>query len=188
MDYQQWTGLGKISGNSTTTGGNVPLTGGFLVLRPGISFALSNGLSAGLIGNYTLQMNLTVFNQTSTTHTNANIWVIAASSGFFESKNGQSRIIKGASLTAEEVINAPMSNAMTRNEVNRVVGGAFNFRNMMNTAISNAPAALSAFRQIAPIVKPFLPEPAKQGLTMIGMGSSGGARTGGNRSLSSRLM
>jgi len=188
MDYQQWTGLGKIAGNNSTTGGNVPLTGGFLVLRPGISFALSNGLSAGLIGNYTLQMNLTVFNQTSTTHTNANIWVIAASSGFFESKNGQSRIIKGASLTAEEVINAPMSNAMTRNEVNRIVGGAFNFRNMMNTAISNAPAAFNAFKQIAPIVKPFLPEPAKQGLTMIGMGSSGGARTGGAKSLSSRLM
>ena len=189
MDYQQWTGRGKVSGGTNLqTGGNVPLTGGMLVIRPGIDFALSPSLAPGLIGNYTLQFSLGIFNQTAATHTQANIWVIAASSGFFESKNGQSRIIRGASLTAEEVINAPMANAMTRNEVNRVVGGAFNFRNLMNTAVSNAPAALSVFRQIAPIVKPFLPEPAKQGLTMIGMGSSGGARTGGNKSLSSRLM
>jgi hypothetical protein len=96
--------------------------------------------------------------------------------------------MKGASLTAEEVINAGTSSAATRAELQRVIGGKFDFRNLMNTAISNAPAAISAFRQIAPIVKPFLPEPAKQGLTMIGMGSTGGARTGGNRSLSSRLM
>ena len=59
---------------------------------------------------------------------------------------------------------------------------------MMSSAISNAPAAFNTFKQIAPIIKPFLPEQAKQGLTMIGMGSSGGARTGGNKSLSSRLM
>jgi hypothetical protein len=188
MDYQQWTGRGKISGNSGTTGGNVALTGGFLVLRPGIDFQLSTGLSVGLIGNYTLQFRLGLFNQTANTVTQANIWVIAASSGFFESKNGQSRIIKGASLTAEEVINAPMANAMTRNEVNRIIGGKFNFRNMMSSAVSNAPAAFNAFKQIAPIVKPFLPDNAKKGLTMIGMGSTGGARTGGNKSLSSRLM
>lgn len=196
MNYSQWSGLGRTSkfATGTTSGFNVPLTGGFLVLKPGIDFALSTGLAPGMVGNFTFQADVTVFNQTAATLDAFNLWVIAASSGFFESQNGSSRIIKGAYLTAEEVINASTADAATRSEVNRVVGGA-SFSNMMSNAMSKVPQiisgvqqALPAIRQIAPIVKPYLPDKAKSALTAIGMGSTGGARTGGARSLSSRLM
>jgi hypothetical protein len=195
MDYNQWSGLGRSAKFSTGTssGLNVPLTGGFLVLRPGIDFALSTGLAPGVIGNFTFQADVTVFNQTSATLDAFNVWVIAASSGFFESKNGSSRIIKGAMLTAEEVINATTADSATRSELARVVGGSFS--SMMSSGMSKVPQiisgiqqALPAIRQIAPIVKPYLPDKAKNALTMIGMGSTGGARTGGAYSLSSRLM
>lgn len=196
MNYSQWSGLGRTatSSSSTTSGFNVPLTGGFLVLKPGIDFALSTGLAPGMVGNFTFQADVTVFNQTAATLDAFNLWVIAASSGFFESQNGSSRIIKGAYLTAEEVINASTADAATRSEVNRVVGGA-SFSNMMSNAMSKVPQiisgvqqALPVIKQIAPLVKPYLPAQAKSALTAIGMGSTGGARTGGARSLSSRLM
>lgn len=196
MSYNQWSGLGRTAKFSTgiNSGLNIPLTGGFLVLKPGIDFALSTGLAPGMIGNFTFQCDVTVFNQTASTVNDFNLWVIAASSGFFESQNGSSRIIKGAYVTAEEVINATTSDSVTRSELNRVVGGA-SFSNMMSNAMSKVPQIISGvqqaipvFRQIAPIVKPFLPDKAKSALTAIGMGSTGGARTGGARSLSSRLM
>nr|WPF46901.1 MAG: putative major capsid protein [Lake Baikal virophage 16] len=196
MSYNQWSGLGRTAkfASGINSGLNVPLTGGFLVLKPGIDFALSTGLAPGMIGNFTFQCDVTVFNQTAATINDFNLWVIAASSGFFESQNGSSRIIKGAYVTAEEVINATTSDSVTRSELNRVVGGA-SFSNMMSNAMSKVPQIISGvqqaipiFKQVAPIVKPFLPAQAKSALTAIGMGSTGGARTGGARSLSSRLM
>lgn len=189
MDYQQFQGEARIS--SQFTGGVqndiVPLTGGFIILRPGVDFQLSNGLAPGIIGNFTLQLSATIYNQTSGTPTSANLWVIAASSGFFESKNGMSKVIKGASLTAEEVINANTPST-TRGDLQRVIGGKFDFRSLLNTAISKAPDALKIGKIIAPHAKEFMPEEGKKIMSMAGMGSTGGARTGGARSLSSRLM
>lgn len=189
MDYQQFTGEARVS--SQFVGGVqndiVPLTGGFIILRPGQDFQLSNGLAPGIIGNFTFQVKVGIYNQTAATPTSANLWVIAASSGFFESKNGQSKVIKGASLTAEEVINANTPST-TSADLKRVIGGKFDFRSLLNTAISKAPDALKIGKIIAPHAKEFMPEEGKKIMNMAGMGSSGGARTGGNRSLSSRLM
>ena len=189
MDYQQFTGEARVSSQFANGVDNdiVPLTGGFLILRPGVDFQLSNGLAPGIIGNFTFQASMTIYNQTAATVTAANLWVIAASSGFFESKNGQSKVIKGASLTAEEVINANTPST-TRADLQRVIGGKFDFRSLLNTAISKAPDALKIGKIIAPHAKEFMPEEGKKIMSMAGMGSTGGARTGGARSLSSRLM
>jgi len=190
MDYQQFTGQARIS--SQITGGVdndiVPLTGGFIILKPGVDFQLSAGLAPGIVGNFTFQVKVNIFNQTTATPTSANLWVIAASSGFFESKNGMSKVMKGASLTAEEVINAGTSSSATRAELQRVIGGKFDFKNLMNTAVSKAPEIGKIGKIFAPHVKGFLPEEAKNMMSKVGMGSTGGARTGGARSLSSRLM
>jgi len=190
MDYQQFTGQARIS--SQISGGVdndiVPLTGGFLVIKPGVDFQLSPSLASGIVGNFTFQVKVNIFNQTAATPTSANLWVIAASSGFFESKNGMSKVMKGASLTAEEVINAGTSSSATRAELQRVIGGKFDFKNLMNTAVSKAPEIGRIGKIFAPHVKGFLPEEAKNMMSKVGMGSTGGARTGGARSLSSRLM
>jgi hypothetical protein len=194
VDYQQFTGEAKTTGLSTVVGGyNVPLTGSPIVIKPGTDFALSNGLAPGLVGNFTFQADVTVYNQTGVTANDYNLWVIAANSGFFESKNGMSRIIRGASLTAEEVINASTSDSMSRSHLTRVVGGKgigsmfSNVTSKIPQMISMGQQALPVFKALAPIVKPMLPEYAQKGLSTIGMGSTGGARTGG-KSLSSRLM
>lgn len=113
MDWSEWTGLGSASfstsggssSGSPSGGGLVGLVGGPLVLRPGRDFALQTGQAPGLVGNFTLQYNLTVQNFTGEDQS-VNIYTVPISSGFFETIKGSSRIIKGV-LTEQDILGAP---------------------------------------------------------------------------------
>jgi hypothetical protein len=113
MDWSEWSGLGvvplsqvaKTAGQATVGGGQVGLAGGPLVLRPGRDFALQSGQASGLVGNFTLQFNLTVQNFTGAQQT-PNIYTVPISSGFFETIKGSSRIIKGV-LSEQDILSAP---------------------------------------------------------------------------------
>ena len=116
MDWSEWSGYSVVSeshsgsastagATGTARGGLVGLVGGPLVLRPGRDFALQTGQAPGLVGNFTLQFNLTVQNFTGSAQT-PNIYTIPISSGFFETIKGSSRIIKGV-LTEQDILSAP---------------------------------------------------------------------------------
>jgi hypothetical protein len=114
MDWSSWSGLGVVPfassldfGNifSNLGGGQRGLVGGPLVLRPGRDFALQAGQAPGLVGNFTLQFNITVQNFTGADQT-PNIYTVPISSGFFETIKGSSRIIKGV-LTEQDILSAP---------------------------------------------------------------------------------
>lgn len=115
MDWSEWSGLGRIPLSQVATagvvatrgGGQRGLVGGPLVLRPGRDFALQTGQAPGLVGNFTLQFNLTVQNFTGSAQT-PNIYTVPISSGFFETIKGSSRIIKGV-LTEQDILGAPPS-------------------------------------------------------------------------------
>lgn len=113
MDWNEWSGLGVVPFASSLAlagtlnvvgGGQVGLAGGPLVLRPGRDFALQSGQAPGLVGNFTLQFQLTVQNFTGASQT-PNIYVVPISSGFFETIKGSSRIIKGV-LSEQEILGA----------------------------------------------------------------------------------
>jgi hypothetical protein len=113
MDWNEWTGLGvvpfssalKLDGTlNVVGGGQTGLVGGPLVLRPGRDFALQAGQAPGLVGNFTLQFQLTCQNFTGAEQT-PNIYVVPISSGFFETIKGSSRIIKGV-LSEQEILSA----------------------------------------------------------------------------------
>ena len=122
MDWSEWTGLGNVPfssslgfGNAVTNvgGGQLGLVGGPLVLCPGRDFSLQAGQAPGLVGNFTLQFNLTVQNFTgadldgsSAAQPFVNIYTVPISSGFFETIKGSSRIIKGV-LTEQDILSAP---------------------------------------------------------------------------------
>lgn len=114
MDFAQWSGESRVAGGgvagSTSLGGSayVSLAGGPLVLRPGRDFALQAGQAPGLVGNFTLQFNITVGNQfpVSLVAGGVNLYVVPISSGFFETIKGSSRIIKGV-LTEQDILSAP---------------------------------------------------------------------------------
>ena len=106
MDFSEWSGEARDP-QSATGSPYVSLVGGPLILRPGRDFALQAGQAPGLVGNFTLQFNLTVGNQFSRNiNGNLNLYVVPISSGFFETIKGSSRIIKGV-LTEQDILAAP---------------------------------------------------------------------------------
>ena len=123
-----WGGFGsQLAGSnppSAATGAQkVPLTGSILVLKPSQDITLQTGQAPSLVGNFTLQFNLTVYNNTGQDGVQPQLFVITANSGFFESIRGSSRIIKGV-LSEQDIIGAPLAPTATRQELHRYVGGA----------------------------------------------------------------
>jgi hypothetical protein len=122
MDWDEW------SGYAWGDAARVPLVGGPLVLRPGRDFQLSTGQAPGLIGNFTLQFNLTIENATGETYgpvgnstygSGVSIYTVTANSGFFETIRGSSRILRGV-VTEQDILGAPVSEPVESME--RMVG------------------------------------------------------------------
>jgi hypothetical protein len=122
MDWDEWSGQAWANGVKT------PLVGGPLVLRPGRDFALSSGQAPGLIGNFTLQFNLTIENYTPDTYgpvgsstygSGVSIYTVTANSGFFETIKGSSRILRGV-VTEQDILGAPVSEPVQ--SMQRMVG------------------------------------------------------------------
>ena len=208
MDYASFIGQGKSAGGSygalatglaapnanylsRQQGQNVPLVGSVLVLKPSQDITLQSGQAPSLVGNFTLQFNITVRN-TSDFAQQPQLVVITANSGFFESIRGSSRIIKGV-LSEQDIISAPLAPMGVRAELDRMVGG-FSFSALGNI-LSKARDIYSSTKPIVSAVKGFLPDSGmfgtvKSGLDAVGYGTGGakGCGTGGKKSLASRLM
>jgi hypothetical protein len=91
QDYQSWAGLGHSAGGSypgRQQGQLVPLVGGALVLKPSEDITLQSGQAPSLVGNFTLQFNLSVSNPFAAPR-DAQLVVITVNSGFFESIRGE---------------------------------------------------------------------------------------------------
>ena len=146
------TGFTAITSNVITTsnyyppyqaGARVPTTGGFLVLKPSKDITLQPGQAPSLVGNFTLQFNLTVFNPMPFAVTPV-LYVITANSGYFESIRGSSRIIKGV-LSEQDIISAPVAATQTRSELHRMVGSGF--RKMFGNVLGLAKKAHGLYKE-----------------------------------------
>ena len=130
MDWDEWAGSAWASGSKTA------LVGGPLVLRPGRDFALSVGQAPGLVGNFTLQFNLTLQNSTGYGYASdsgeqygsgVSIYTITANSGFFETIKGASRILRGV-VTEQDILGAPV--VEPEQSMDRMVGEGKHQRHM----------------------------------------------------------
>lgn len=122
QDWLSWSGRAVAAG--ATTLGFANTVGGGLLLRPSRDIVLQAGQAPSLVGNFTFQFNATFFNNTSATVSSVNLYVIAISSGFFETIKGSSRIIKGV-LTEQDILSAPsVAETVTDSSLRRLVGGA----------------------------------------------------------------
>jgi len=201
MDWATWIGQGTSAGGSfpavnsyplNQQGQKIPLVGSILVLKPGQDITLQEGQASSLVGNFTLQFNLTVKNTSNVPQT-PQLYVITANSGFFESIRGSSRIIKGV-LSEQDIISAPLAPMAVRSELDRMVGG-FSFGKLGNI-LSKAKDIYQKTKPLVSGVKGLLPDSGmfgniKSGLDAVGYGTGGtGAGTGGRRkkSLAARLM
>jgi len=126
MDWDEWRGYANTSALNNTAyttpkGTMVPLVGGPLVLKPGRDIVLQAGQAPSLVGNFSLQFNLSVQNQTGESQTAVQLYVIAVNSGFMETIKGSSRIIKGV-LTEQDILSAPMGPGSSDAHMNRMLG------------------------------------------------------------------
>lgn len=193
QDYQSWAGLGHSAGGSYGAGARqqgqlVPLVGGALVLKPGEDITLQSGQAPSLVGNFTLQFNLSVTNPFGVDKS-AQLVVITVNSGFFESIRGSSRIIKGV-LSEQDIISAPP--APMSGHLERMVGG-FSFSSLANV-LSKAKDIYAKTKPIVSAIKGALPEEGMAGkvrgaLGAVGYGEAGAGRAAaGKKSLAARLM
>lgn len=149
MDWHQFRGYGrskvstlipKSSGAEGTlfdtfvgTSPYAQLTGSPIILRMGQDIPLSSGLAPGTLGNYSVQVNITLDNSNGffnylgtvggTTSNNVIVTVMGVNSGFFESVRGSSALRKTI-LNTNDVEAASTSSAVTSTQLVRLVGGA----------------------------------------------------------------
>ena len=110
---------------------NVQLSGAPIILRMGQDIPLSSGLAPGTLGNYSVQVSLTLdnsngfFNYLSQLATSNNILItiMGVNSGFFESVRGSSALRKTI-LNTNDVEAASTSSSVTSSQLARLVGGA----------------------------------------------------------------
>jgi hypothetical protein len=179
-----WGGFGsQLAGSnppSADTGAQrVPLTGGVLVLKPSQDITLQTGQSPSLVGNFTLQFNLTVFNNTGQDGVTPQLFVVTANSGFFESIRGSSRIIKGV-LSEQDIIGAPLAPTATTQELHRFVGGGGIMSSLGNILSKVKGPALEILKNVGMEAgKELLSHGTAYAKKKFGLGMSGGDISGG---------
>ena len=186
MDWNTWSGKARTNAGS---GSIISPVGGFLVLKPSTDITLQSGQAPSLVGNFTLQFNLSVENRYPFT-VQPQIFVITANSGFFETIRGSSRIIKGV-LSEQDIISAPLAPVGTRGSLKRLVGSGF--MSSLGNIMRKAQEVYHATKPAVSAIKSALPEgKIKDVLGAVGYGgaagrggASAGARSGG---LAKRLM
>jgi hypothetical protein len=123
--------LGGLYDTYTGYSPYVQLTGAPIVLRMGQDIPLSSGLAPGTLGNYSVQVNVTLDNsngffnylQGLSQANNVIITIMGVNSGFFESVRGSSAIRKTI-LNTNDVEAASTSSSVTSSQLVRLVGGA----------------------------------------------------------------
>lgn len=101
------------------------LTGGPLMLRMGQDVSLSPGLAPGTLGNFSIQLNMTLDNSQHffDAYSSYQLTIIAVNSGYFETVRGQSAVRKTI-LNMADVESASVATGVTTSQLRRLVGGA----------------------------------------------------------------
>lgn len=195
MDWAEWSGLAHTAGTNYALspvptasgiptvrqqGQLVPTVGSILVLKPGQDLVLQSGQAPSLVGNFTLQFNLSVYNNSAYTLV-PTIYTITANSGFFESIRGSSRIIKGV-LSEQDILSAPMAPEGTKTVLERSVGG-LSFGSLGNI-LSRAKRVYDASKPAISAVR----QAVDSAPAIMNAVKGQGTGAGGRKSLASRLM
>ena len=122
--YTPGFSLGLSGQNKYTQTRATQLVGGPLMLRMGQDVSLSPGLAPGTLGNYSLQLTLTLDNSYGffNAYKSVQTTIIAINSGYFETVRGQSAVRKTI-LNMADVEAAHADSGITTTALRRLVGG-----------------------------------------------------------------
>lgn len=192
MDYNTWIGAAHsasgtnatgVDATSTMQGQIIPLVGGPLVLAMGRDVALQTGQAPGIVGNFVLQLSLTVRNQFREAKV-PQLVVIAVNSGFLETIRGSSRVLNSI-LSEQAVIEASKQQPLGSSTLNRLVGGASKW--LANSATGLAGGAFGYGRSAAGVSAAGV---SAAGLSAAGLSAAGVSAAGrqSRQSVAARLM
>jgi hypothetical protein len=184
QSYLEYAGYANQFDASTGNGHTIPTSGSHLVLAFGKDIQISEDFYAsGSLGNFNLQINLTVKNNTGSALVDASyeIVLITQNSGVFVCERGTSSTFTGI-LTKQDVLDASEQEPYYHASVKRLVGGGF----------------LDKLKSVAGNILPLLPKLGKEFLGNMDnkyakagasvLGALGAGRSGGKGRLADRLM
>ena len=141
ITYHEFVGKAHVNNAE-----EIALIGSPIVLKPGKDFPLSAGSASGLGGNYTLQFQIEIENQTVYDFINPVIYCMVVNSGFFETENGTSAV-RTAPLTVSDISLSPI--LAQSSDITRMVGGSFwskigsTLKNIVNHPITKAVSGIA---------------------------------------------
>lgn len=171
--------------------------GGFLILRPGKDFPLKTGQAPGVLGNRTLQFDVTIRNPKNNleyqsalagaarTITSVSLNYIAVNSGFFVTSNGTSMVQKSI-LQEQDVLSAPHDMRQYAGEMERYIGGGF-FSNLANKIKKGFNQAKHLYEKMPKGVRDIAEKKARQMIEKKIMGNGMPSVSGGGREKKVRL-
>jgi hypothetical protein len=128
--WTDWVGVG-VCGSTSAQGGTIslqPTVGSYLCLEFGKDIQLTEDFyAAGSLGNFNLQVNVTVQNNTlyainASGAPELEVVLITMNSGVFVNERGTSSTYTGI-LTKQDVLEASQQDHYTYNDIERMVGG-----------------------------------------------------------------
>ena len=191
QSFLEFSGSVTKASSITGQGSVMPTSGSLMILEFGKDIQLVEDFYAsGSLGNFNLQINLTVSNQSNIALANTEVVIITMNSGVWVNERGTTTVYTGI-LTKQDVLDVSSQESYSRSDVTRMVGGGF----------------LDTLKSVAGKVLPTLPSLAKAGLSMVnnpyaqtgsnllgalgygrsGGGGSGGGISGGRHKLDGRL-
>jgi len=187
MDYNQFFGQGKSMGEnnkkelSPINPTNIPLSGGFILVKPAQDLQLQSGLASGVNGKFNLQFSIDVENQSSQVVESPVVYTICINSGFFVSREGSSAVVRSP-LSESDITQAKIAGETS---THRMFGGSFFSKlgsTLKNTLFN--PTAIKLAKHVAKNSGNPYASTAADMASLAGLGShTGGKQTGGSRNM-----
>jgi len=180
QSWLEFSGFATVPDNVTGMGKKIPTSGSLLILEFGKDIQLTEDYySAGSLGNFNLQINLTVANQFPYAIT-PEIVLITMNSGLFVNERGTSSTYTGI-LTKQDVLEASAQQAVFQSSVKRMVGGGF-LDSLKSVAGHVLPHLLKHGKEHLGKMDHPVAKGISSALGAMGYGSSGGGVSGGGSS------
>lgn len=182
--WTEWKGITqRLSGATGVNTKKIGLEGSIICIELSKDIGLNDSESEGILGNYNLQVQLTVTNTNQKTTLTPDMYIIAVYDGTLVISNTSAMASIGV-VTKEEVLNAPPGN-ISFHELENIYGGDFfgRFKNF----VGNVNSFLKKYKPISTI-SGIIPHPIAQGVSQtaksLGYGHEnhmdhGGVRAGG---------
>jgi hypothetical protein len=124
MSYYEFSGKG-ISNDEYGNPVSVATIGSILAIDPAIDLSIDNQYTNMSAGQYNLQFDITLLNQTANLNYTPTIYVVCVNSGLFITESGVSRFVTGL-LTQEMVLETKMKTAVLNKHTyeEEIVGGS----------------------------------------------------------------